>query len=137
MELKGSFVHILSLFLVVSIQAQETAESHLPGCQTGCGGTIWARGRINQRGKIQLSIQVDSGDPFFESGASDIASVQINGHMYDDQKIKYDIYNQLMVLELYLQFGCTGKHCFQERMAGFRIDRESLFQDVPERRWIS
>ena len=39
------------------------------------------------------------GTPFLEHKDSDHALVKINGKTYRDQRIRYDLYNQLMVLE--------------------------------------
>jgi len=39
------------------------------------------------------------GNPFLTSSGTNDASVQLNGIVYENQHVKYDIYNQLIVLE--------------------------------------
>ena len=48
------------------------------------------------------------GNPFFEVKGDADASVQINGRLFEKQKIKYDIYNQLIVLDFIDRSGAPG-----------------------------
>lgn len=55
--------------------------------------------------KYYYPYRMASGDPFLEHNENELASVRIQGKLYNDQVIQYDIYNQLVVLEF---IGLTG-----------------------------
>lgn len=132
MKLKGSLFIFLSLFLVVSIHGQETAESHLMDVRQVAEEQYGPLAELINGEKYNYPYRLDSGDPFFESGASDIASVQINGHMYDDQKIKYDIYNQLMVLEFTYSSGARESIVLRNEWLDFVLIGNRYFRLFPK-----
>ena len=132
MGLKGSLFSFLFLFLVVSIYGQDTAESHYMDVRQLAEEQYGPRAELINGEKYNYPYRSDSGDPFFESGASDIATVQINGRMYDDQKIKYDIYNQLMVLEFTYSSGARESIVLRNEWLDFVLIGNRHFSLFPK-----
>lgn len=58
--------------------------------------------------KYYYPYRTDTGTPFLELSGDPPASVQIDGKTYHDQRIRYDMYNQIMVLDYTDVAGAKG-----------------------------
>jgi len=68
------------------------------------------------------------GDPFFPVHDHNRASVRINGKVYDNQEIKYDIYNNLVVLEFNDMNGASKSIILRSEWLDYFILGNSLFK---------
>jgi hypothetical protein len=123
---------IFLMFLIGSLQAQNEAEPPYQDVKQDAEERYGPEAELINGEKYNYPYRSDSGDPFFESGASDIAAVQINGRMYDDQKIKYDIYNQLMVLEYTNSSGAPESIVLRNEWLDFVLIGDRRFRLFPE-----
>ena len=72
------------------------------------------------------------GDPFFEVGDNHPASIQIKGKLYENQTVRYDICNQLMVLDFMDPSGAKGSIVLRNEWLDFLIlggTHFKVFQD--------
>ena len=78
--------------------------------------------------KYQYPYRSAGGDPFFEVGNDPDASVQIKGKLYENQKVRYDICNQLMVLDFLDRSGAKGSIVLRNAWLDFVIIDGYLFK---------
>ena len=72
------------------------------------------------------------GNPFFEVQGEPDASIQINGILYENQKIKYDIYNQLIVLDFLDRSGAPGSIVLRNKWLDYFIIDGYRFKKFPD-----
>lgn len=58
--------------------------------------------------KYNYTYRSAGGDPFFEAIGQKASAIQIKGKRYDEQLIRFDIYNQLVILEFTDVSGARG-----------------------------
>ena len=58
--------------------------------------------------KYNYTYRSAGGDPFFEANGQKASAIQIKGKRYDEQLIRFDIYNQLVILEFTDVSGARG-----------------------------
>lgn len=68
--------------------------------------------------KYNYPYRSDHGTPFFEIPGDPLATVQIGEKIYTGQRIRYDIFNQVMVLEINDIFGARGGLVLQQERIG-------------------
>lgn len=72
-----------------------------------------------------------SGDPFFPVHENNTALVQIKGKVFENQEIKYDIYNQLVVLEFNDMNGASKSIILNSEQLDYFILGNNLFKKFP------
>ncbi len=78
--------------------------------------------------KYQYSYKTTRGTPFLWAHVDFESSVQIKGRVYENQKIRFDIYNQLMVLDFTDRFGGPGSMVLNKEWVDHLILNGSLFK---------
>lgn len=86
--------------------------------------------------KYHFSYRSDRGTPFYEVQGKTLASVQIKGKLYEDQKIRYDLYNQLMVLDFTDRSGAPGSIVLTDQWIDHLILGGIMFKRFPDERGI-
>lgn len=71
------------------------------------------------------------GNPFLTSSGTDNASVLVNGVVYENQHLKYDIYNQLIVLEFNDMTGALRSIILRNEILDQFILDDRLFKKIP------
>ena len=71
------------------------------------------------------------GNPFLTPSGTDDASVQVNGVVYENQNVKYDIYNQLIVLEFNDMAGASRSIILRAEILDQFILDDRLFKKYP------
>ncbi len=78
--------------------------------------------------KYYYPYRLSGGDPFLESSARK-STLHIGGNVFEDQAIRYDIYNQLLVLEYEDVYGATSSLVLpNSRVEAFSDDRRSFIK---------
>jgi hypothetical protein len=72
------------------------------------------------------------GNPFLTPSGTDNASVQVNGVVYENQHLKYDIYNQLIVLEFTDMTGASRSIILRAELLDQFILDDRLFKKYPQ-----
>ena len=72
------------------------------------------------------------GVPFLNTSRTDNASVQVNGVVYENQDLKYDIYNQLIVLEFNDMNGALNSIILRNEILDQFILDDRLFKKFPK-----
>ena len=72
------------------------------------------------------------GDPFFEVHNDHNASALIKGKLYENQTIRFDIYNQLMVLDFMDRSGAPGSIVLRNEWLDYIILGGYLFKKFPD-----
>ncbi len=72
------------------------------------------------------------GNPFLVATGTNDASVQLDGIMYENQKLKYDIYNQLIVLEFNDMTGASRSIILRNELVDQFILDDRLFKKYPQ-----
>jgi hypothetical protein len=68
------------------------------------------------------------GNPFLTPSGNDDASVQLNGVVYENQRVKYDIHNQLIVLEFNDMTGASRNIILRDELLDQFILDDKLFK---------
>ncbi len=72
------------------------------------------------------------GDPFLNAGGSPDGSIQMDGTLYEDQKIRYDIYSQMVVLDYTAASGAPGSVVLRDEWVDFFTIGGKLFRKFPD-----
>jgi hypothetical protein len=72
------------------------------------------------------------GNPFLTPSGNDDASVQLNGVVYENQRVKYDIHNQLIVLEFNDMNGASRSIIIRDELLDQFILDDRLFKKYPQ-----
>jgi hypothetical protein len=72
------------------------------------------------------------GNPFLTPSGNDDASVQLNGVVYENQRVKYDIHNQLIVLEFNDMTGALRSIILRAEILDQFILDDRLFKKYPQ-----
>lgn len=72
------------------------------------------------------------GNPFLIPGGTADASVQLNGVVYENQDVKYDIYNQLVVLDFIDMTGASRSIILRTEILDLFILDDRLFKKYPQ-----
>jgi len=81
--------------------------------------------------KYHYPYRAAHGDPFINHTGTNDASVQVNGVVYDNQDVKYDIYNQLIVLEFNDMTGASRSIILRNEILDQFILDDRLFKKFP------
>ncbi len=73
------------------------------------------------------------GNPFLTPSGTDDATVQVNGVVYENQDVKYDIYNQLIVLEFNDMNGASRSIILRNEILDQFILEDKLFKKYPQK----
>lgn len=82
--------------------------------------------------KYHYPYRLARGNPFFEVKGDEGVSIQINGRVYENQKIKYDIYNQLIVLDYKDRSGAPGSIVLRNEWLETMIIDGNQFKKYPD-----
>jgi len=74
----------------------------------------------------------DTGDPFFRSEESKGISIQIKGRLFEKQDIRYDIYNQLIVLDYTDVSGADASIVLRNEWVDYFYVGGRLFREYPD-----
>ena len=123
---------LLFLTLVLSLQAQDDSNPLYLDVKEDAENRYGPMAELINGEKYNYTYRFSGGNPFFESDLSDKASIQINGRMYKDQKVRYDIYKQLMVLEFVNRSGAPESVVLRNEWLDFVLIGNSYFREFPE-----
>ena len=82
--------------------------------------------------KYHFPYRAALGSPFLNPSGTDDASVQVNGVVYENQDVKYDIYNQLIVLEFNDMTGASRSIILRDEILDLFILDDRLFKKYPQ-----
>ncbi len=105
--LVGSLSFIL-LFQFCDLHSQETSDVSYLEIRDDAEEKYGPSTNLLNGVKYHYPYRSARGNPFFEVQGEQDASIQINGRLYEKQKIKYDIYNQFIVLDFLNSSGAPG-----------------------------
>jgi hypothetical protein len=74
----------------------------------------------------------DTGDPFFRVEEGKGVPIQINGRLFDKQDIRYDIYNQLIVLDYTDVSGAAASIVLRNEWVDYFYVGGRLFMEFPD-----
>lgn len=72
------------------------------------------------------------GSPFLNPSGTDDASIQVRGVVYENQHVKYDIYNQLIILEFNDMTGALRSIILRPEILDLFILGDILFKKYPQ-----
>jgi hypothetical protein len=87
------------LFLFIPVLAQIAPDLSFPEISEDANEKYGPSAELLNGKKYHYPYRSAKGNPFFDEKGDDNASVQIDGKLYENQTIRYDIYNQMMVLD--------------------------------------
>ena len=125
-------IFILFLSLVFSLHAQDSSGELYLDVKNDAEERYGPMTELINGEKYNYTYRASGGDPFFDSDPSEKADVQINGRMYEDQKVKYDIYNQMMVLEFASWSGAPESIVLRNEWLDFVLIGDRHFRQYPE-----
>lgn len=120
------------LTLFVPLRAQDTIYTNYLIVKNEAEERYGPLGDLINGEKYNYTYRAAGGDPFFESDVTEKAAIQINGRMYEDQKVKYDIYNQLMVLEFISSSGAPESVVLRNEWLDFVMIGDRCFRQFPK-----
>jgi len=83
--------------------------------------------------KYNYTYRSAEGNPFFEVHGDLLSSIQIKGKVYEGKKLRFDIYNQLLVLDFTELSGATGSIILRDDWVGFFTQGQLLFRKYPDK----
>ncbi len=139
----GGFLSILGLFLFQSLASQDSGSTQIgnSGVAQGSGYNAIRADAEERYGpdadllngeKYNYAYRSDRGTPFFEVPGDPLALVQIKGKIYENQKIRFDIYNQLMVLDYLDRSGAPGSIILRDEWTDDIRIGAFLFKKFPD-----
>jgi hypothetical protein len=82
--------------------------------------------------KYHYPYRAAHGNPFLTPDGTDDASVQLNGVVYENQDVKYDIYNQHIVLDFNDMTGASRSIILRPEIVDLFILDDRLFKKYPQ-----
>lgn len=73
------------------------------------------------------------GTPFFEVHGDMLSTIRIKGKIYQDQNLRFDIYNQLLILDFTDLSGARGSIVLRDDWVEFFTLGELLFRKYPDK----
>jgi hypothetical protein len=125
-------IFCLFITLIPSLQSQDPSEQSYLDVKENAEERYGPIAELVNGEKYNFTYRASGGDPFFETDVSDKAVVQINGRIYTDQNVRYDIYNQLMVLEFASGSGATESVVLKNEWLDYVLIGDRLFRQFPE-----
>lgn len=114
------FMYLLGSWLSGSriLLAQSGADPSYPDIREEAENRYTPSDELLSGEKYQYMYRTDDGTPFFEIPGDPRASVQIGNKTYEGQRIRYDMYNQLMVLQFTDMSGAQSSLVLQGERIG-------------------
>ena len=129
--LAGSF-SLLLLFLFCPLPSQDKANMSFLEISEDADNRYGPSVDLLNGEKYHYPYRSSRGNPFFKVQGEQDASIQINGRLYENQKIKYDIYNQLMVLDFMDRSGASGSIVMRNEWLDYLIIDGYQFRKFPD-----
>ena len=83
--------------------------------------------------KYNFTYRSAEGSPFFDVQDDALSSIQIKGKIYRDERVKFDIYNQLVILDFTDLAGATGSIVLREDWVDYFSIGNILFKKFPDK----
>lgn len=90
---------LLLLLLFSPLRAQETGQDSQDDIRAMAEKKYGLTADLINGEKYYYPYWADSGDPFFPSGENNTASIVIRGKVFENRELRYDICNQIIVLD--------------------------------------
>ena len=120
-----SFMLLLQYY---PLHAQKTTNLSILGIREDAERKYGPNADLLNGEKYQYTYKTTRGDPFLWAHNDIESSVQIKGRVYGHQKIRFDIYNQLMVLDFTDMSGGPGSVVLNKEWVDHLIIGELLFK---------
>jgi len=128
----GGGLFFLMLLLVSPVLAQDVPDFSFLEISEDANARYGPSADLLNGEKYYYPYLSAAGNPFFEVKGDQDASLQIDGKLYENQKIRYDIYNQLMVLDYKDRSGAPGSIVLRNEWLDYLIIDGYQFKKYPD-----
>lgn len=128
----GGSLFFMMLFLFSPMLAQDVADFSFLEISKDASERYGPSADLLNGEKYYYPYRSASGNPFFEVSGDKGASIQIDGKLYENQKIRYDIYNQLMVLDYKDRSGAAGSIVLRNEWLDYLVIDGYQFKKFPD-----
>lgn len=123
---------LLQLFTLVTVQAQDAGPPSLKKIRQQAEKLYGPDPDLFNGRKYNDTYRTTEGHPFFEVNSDLPSTLKIRGKVYRDQQLRFDIYNQLLVLD-YTDFsGATGSIILRDERVDYFTLGKLLFKKFPD-----
>lgn len=99
MKILTSIYSLILILWITPLLSQDTGEISSQRARENAEEKYGPLSDLVNGVKYYYPYWADTGDPFFLSGESKGTDIRVNGSLFKDQDIRYDIYNQIIVLD--------------------------------------
>lgn len=134
--MKKLLIYILSCSLLLKVSASLAQEQAIPsyeGIRERAEKQYGPDPDLLNGRKYNFMYRSAEGNPFFEVPGVHSSDIQIKGKLYKDQKISFDIYNQLLVLEFEDVSGASSSIVLNEKVVDYFTLGYLVFRKFPDK----